>query len=266
MAIVDAGAHLGVRYELHERVALITFDRPDRLNAFDVPAIERLQAVLDEVARNAAIHAVVLTGSGRAFSAGADLDALQGIGSPAEYDAFLLAIQGVTRRVYDLDLPVVAAINGGAYGAGLELVLACDLRLAAPGTKLALSEIKVGLIPAAGGTQWLVRNLPRAIARRMILFGDPLTSEDALALGLVNELVAADDLLPTAMEWAHRLAEQAPLGVRAAKQLMLAAESVDVGSGLAMERQLSGFLFESDDGREGIRAFVEKRKPSFTGT
>ena len=156
-------------------------------------------------------------------------------------------------------------MNGSAYGGGCELALACDFRLLAEGGSLGVPEVKIGALPGAGGSQRLAHALPPAIARHMILFGDPLPADDCLRFGLVNAVVPADVLLDTARSWAQRLAALPPLAVQAGKTLAYLAHNVDLATGMEAERLTVTSLFETADRAEGMQAFLEKRPPTFTG-
>ena len=162
-------------------------------------------------------------------------------------------------------MPTIAAINGAAFGGGCELALACDLRVMAEGAALGVPEVKIGALPGAGGSQRLGRSLPPAVARRMILLGDPLSADDCLRFGLVNEIAPLEKLLDVAGEWADRLAALSPLAVQAGKTLTYVAHNADLRTGMEAERLAVASLFDTHDRAEGMRAFVEKRPPIFTG-
>lgn len=212
-----------------------------------------------------AVAAVVFTGEGRAFSAGADIAEISQLDGPQEFLGFIREIQGAYDRIDELAKPTIAAINGIAFGGGCELALACDLRVMATDAALGVREVKIGVLPGAGGTQRLPRLLPEAVAKQMLLFGDPLPAEDALRHGIVNEVVPASEVLHTAVAWAERLAALPPLAVREAKELVRVAGDSDLRSGLRAEQQAVALLFGTDDREEGMRAFLEKRQASFTG-
>jgi len=246
-------------------VALLTLDRPERLNALNGALISALEAAVAGFERDPGIRVVVLTGAGRAFCAGADITELEALAGAHAFARHVEAITDAFRRLQHLPQPSIAAINGLALGGGLELALACDLRIAARSARLGVPEVKLGLLPAAGGSQRLGRFLPAAIAKHMLLTGDPITAEIALAHGLVNELVENGEALAAAMRLAVRLAQGPPLALAAAKRLVDEGAPMDLDAGIVLERETISLLFATDDRAEGIRAFLEKRQPSFGG-
>jgi len=161
--------------------------------------------------------------------------------------------------------PVIAAVNGYCLGGGMTLLLATDIRVAAPHATFAVSEVKRGVFPANGGTQRIVQQLPHAIAMEMLLTGDAIDADTALRWGLINKVVASSELLPTAMQYAQRIAANAPLAVQSAKELALRSRDIDLASGLRMEQMMLRLLQSSSDVQEGTAAFAEKRAPQFTG-
>jgi enoyl-CoA hydratase len=254
---------LGV--EQRGAVGVVRLDRPDRLNAIGRQTVRDLHDACDLLSGDPTVAAVVFTGEGRAFSAGADISEISPLDGPRELLGFIREIQGAYDRIDEMTEPTIAAINGIAFGGGCELALACDLRVMATDAALGVPEVKLGVLPGAGGTQRLPRLLPEAVAKQMLLFGDPLPAEDALRHGAVNEVVEAAAVLTTAVAWAQRLAALPPLAVSAAKELVRVARDSDLPSGLLTEQQAVALLFETDDAREGMRAFLEKRDASFTG-
>lgn len=254
-----------VRYEKRGHVAWVTLNRPEVMNALHPPCHDRLDAIWDAFAADPELWVAVLTGAGdRAFSAGNDLKwTAQNPGKmpPIPKGGFA----GLTTR-FALDKPVIAAVNGLALGGGFEVVLACDVVIAAEHARFGLPEPKVGLMAAAGGAQRLPRQIPLKIAMGMMLTGEPISAARALELGLVNEVVAGDRLADVAMSWAEKIAACSPLSVRATKQAALRSldrpleDAIDVtGYPAALE------LFRSDDAREGPLAFAEKRMPVWKG-
>ena len=255
-----------VDIEVHNRVATITLNRPDVMNAVDSDMRAALHEAWNRLVTDDAIHVAVLTGAGdRAFCAGADLKrtapppeshAARAFGS-SEPDHLLAGL--VT------DKPLLCAVNGYAIGAGLELALACDIRLASPSAQFGLSEVRVGSIPGAGGTQMLPRTVGRSMAMQMLLTGDRIDAEAALQWGLVSEIVESPGLLDRALEVAERIAANAPLAVRAVKRLVTHGADVPLPTGLEMERFVWGLLRDSEDRVEGRKAFQEKRPPTYRG-
>jgi len=254
-----------LRLEVADSVAWVRLSRPQRLNAISPQMVTELDSVVDAVSADASIRAVVFTGTGRAFSAGADIRELVAMASSTRFMRYLESIQGIFGRIEALDRPTIAAVNGLAYGGGCELAISCDLRLFAESAKLGVPEILIGVLPGAGGTQRLPRLLPPAIAKQMIFFGDPIDAETAARHGIANAVVADEALEKTAREWAARLAALPPLALAGAKMLVRAAGNADLQSGLDAERQTVGFLYGTEDGREGLAAFLEKRPAKFRG-
>ena len=251
--------------EIHQGVATLTLNRPERLNAISPTMATELATVCRTLSADETLRALVVTGRGRAFCAGADIEALEGLDGAAAQWAFLETVQHAMNAVEALPVPSIAAINGVALGGGCELAIACDFRIMSDASRLGVPEIKLGLLPGAGGTQRLSRLLPPAIAKQMIYLGDPLGAGDAHAHGIVNAVVPADEVLGTAMSWAGRIADLPPLALRTAKLLVHGAALNGLDNGIEAERQGVAFLFQTSDAKEGIKAFLEKREPRFQG-
>jgi enoyl-CoA hydratase/carnithine racemase len=254
-----------LEYQSADGVALARLNRPDKLNAIDPAMIAEFHELVAAVRADRSIRALVVTGNGRAFSAGADIAHLVKLKEPPEFLEFLESIQTAFNALEDLDRPTIAAINGLAFGGGCELALACDLRIMAEDATIGVPEIRIGALPGAGGTQRLSRMLPPAIAKQMIYFGDPLPSAAALQHGLVNAVVPGTRVVHEALKWAKRLAELPPLALKCGKYLVHAGTNADLKTGLDAERHTVSFLFATQDRREGMTAFLEKRTPRFSG-
>jgi len=245
-------------------VELLTLNRPEKRNALSEPLRQALIAALDQASIEPATRVVVITGAGeRAFAAGADV---------AELAARPLAEQQRLmgeRRVYDvvagLAKPVIAAVNGACLGGGLELALACDVRIASSTAAFGQPEVKLGLIPGGGGTQRLPRIVGLGAALKLVVSGESVTADEALRLGLVDEVMPPADVVARALALAERIAANGPLAVAAAKQAVHAALDTPLGGGLALERSLFLACFASEDKAEGTRAFLEKRRAEFRG-
>ena len=244
-------------------VATLTLNRPEALNAFNSEQLRLLEQMLAEVAADPAIRAVVLTGAGeRAFAAGADIREMAAL-SPEGGLAFGRLGHAVTRAVEALPQPVVAAVNGFALGGGCELAIACDIRIASENAVFAQPEVSLGIPPGWGGSQRLPRLVGPGMAAEMILTGRRVAAAEALRIGLVNRVVPLPDLMPAAAELAATIAANGPVAVRAAKRLMALAFDGDPVVGLETECAVFGSVFGTPEQREGMGAFVEKRKPSF---
>jgi enoyl-CoA hydratase/carnithine racemase len=243
-------------------VTTITIDRPDALNSMSVETLEALSEALDR-AETADARALVLTGAGdRAFSAGADIEYMQGL-STAEAQAYAERGHAVANRLEDFHAPVIASINGYAFGGGCELAIACDLRVASERAVFGQTEIDLGIVPGWGGTQRLPRLVGDEIARRMIFFGERIDAQDAREYGLVGDVVAHDELGGYVADMAAELAAKPAFAMRAAKEALNLERRREPEAGLAYERRAWSGLFGSHDQREGMAAFVEKRDPDF---
>jgi enoyl-CoA hydratase len=245
-------------------VALVELDNPP-LNLVTAAMTERLGAALDRVAADPGVRAVVVTGAGeRAFCAGSDVKEFEGLaGRVAERKLLLEKL--VYRKLAELRVPTIAAIDGDALGGGLELALCCDLRVASARARLGMPEVRLGVIPGSGGTQRLPRVVGPARAKELILVGDLLGAEAAGRIGLVNAVVPAGEALAEAKAMAEKIARRGPLAVREAKRLIDLAPDVELDAGLAAELDASERVFASGDMLEGARAFFEKRPPDFKG-
>ncbi len=246
-------------------VRLVTVNRPDKLNALDTATLDALRAAFDAAAADPAVRVVVLTGAGgKAFVAGADIGEMNGL-SPVEGRDFSLRGQRMMRGVERMPKPVIAAINGFALGGGLELAMCCHLRIAADSAKLGQPEINLGLIPGFGGSQRLLRLAGRAATLELCLGGAPIGAERARELGIVNRVVPAAELMAETMKLATQLATAAPLALRALLDCVNIGGECGIEEGLEYESAQFGLVFSTEDMREGTQAFLERRKPQFTG-
>ncbi len=246
-------------------VRRITIDRPDKLNALDAATLDALNAAFEAAAADPAVRCVVLTGAGpKAFVAGADIAQMHAL-SPVEGRDFSLRGQRLMRRIETMPKPVIAMINGYALGGGLELAMACHLRIAADGAKLGQPEINLGLIPGFGGTQRLLRLAGRAAVLELCLLGAPVDAARALQLGIVNRVVAAAELEAETMQLAAQLAQAAPLALRGVLDCVHVGGECGLEEGLQYETAQFGLMFSTQDMREGTAAFLERRKPAFAG-
>lgn len=252
----------------NEGIATITLNRPDKLNAFIGHMRRDLAEALEQAGSERAIKVVILTGAGRAFCSGGDIAFMAELMEHRNSDEFA-RILGAGKRVINairsMTKPVIAAINGPAAGAGFNLALACDLRIAASNATFTQSFVKVGLHPDWGGTYFLPRLISANKACEMFFLGDSIDAAEALRLNLVNRVVAPEDLESTTLELAERLRAAPPIVIAAAKQAVYMSAESDLDEMLRYETESQLRCFESDDGHEGVRAFFEKRDPRFTG-
>jgi len=248
--------------EIKEGVCWITLNRPDKLNSIDSKTMKRLFETIDEVEDDPNVRCVVIKGSGRAFSAGADVDELMKL-TPEEAEELSRKGHETMMKISSMPKPVIAAINGYALGGGCELASACDIRIASEKAKFGQPEIKLGIIPGWGGTQLLTRLIGVGRAMELILTGRIIDAEEAYRMGLVNKVVPHDRLEEEVSELAKTLASGAPIAMAEAKRLVNLGGSLEVG--LDEEAEAFGRLFATEDSREGFKAFKEKRTPSFKG-
>jgi enoyl-CoA hydratase len=247
-----------------DAVAVVTVDRPDALNALDLPTLTQLRDELRTLSDDGDVRAVILTGAGeRAFIAGADIKYMSGLGVD---DAKAWGALGheAARLLETMPKPTIAAVNGFALGGGCELALACDIRYASANAKLGQPEVNLGIIPGWGGTQRLARVCGLGVAKELIFTGRTVDADEALRIGLVNRV--HDPVLDQARETARLLATKSPLALRVMKELANRALGGDHEQNLRAEGEAFGALFSSADAREGLRAFVEKREPKFVGS
>lgn len=253
-----------LRYEVEEGVGIITVDRPAALNALNNEVMLELSIAFEMAEADLQVRALILTGAGRAFVAGADIANLQRLGDAFAGREASLAGQDLANTLAALPIPTIAAINGYALGGGLELALAADLRVAATGARLGLPEVGLGLIPGYGGTQRLPRLIGQGRALDLILTGRHVPAEEALALGLVNRVV--DDALAGAKELAAQAIRNAPIALGLAKEAVVRGLDVTINQGLEIEADLFGMVVTTADMREGTTAFLEKRDAEFQGS
>lgn len=244
----------------------IAVNRPDKLNALNAATLDALLTAFNKAAEDPAVKVLVLTGTGpKAFVAGADIAEMADLRATEGRD-FSLRGQRLMRRIETLPKPVIAMVNGFALGGGLELAMACHLRIAADTAKLGQPEINLGLIPGFGGTQRLLRLAGRAATLELCLLGATIDAARALQLGIVNRVVAAADLETETMKVAEQLACSAPLALRGLLDAVNVGGECAIEEGLQYETAQFGLMFSTDDMREGTRAFLERRKPVFNGT
>ncbi|HZQ28150.1 MAG TPA: enoyl-CoA hydratase/isomerase family protein [Acidimicrobiales bacterium] len=250
-------------------IATLTFNRPDDLNPLTHDALAEMNAVIDEVRQNDAIRVLILTGSGRAFSAGADVKKFHE-GKFREAGEAPLFFQlhkkpDVVPNLENLLKPVIAAVNGVAVGEGVEIALAADFRLLSDKAKMGFPEAKIGLIPASGGCSRIVKHLGLMRAKELYLGGEIMSAQEALAAGLATKVVPHDQLMDEATDLARRMLAKAPLALATAKAVLNACVDTDMAAGHVLELMAQTVLMATDDHLEGIQAFVQKRDPKFVG-
>lgn len=250
---------------VEERIATITVNRPDKLNALNDATMSELDRAIDEARDAPAVAGIILTGAGRAFVAGADVGELR---AKSKADVYALARKGqeVFKKVEDSPKPVIAAVNGFALGGGCELAMACHVRIASDAAKFGQPEVKLGVTPGYGGTQRLPRLVGRGRALQLLLTGEIIDAAEALRLGLVNRVVPADELLKTTRAMMQAMLANAPLALARCIALVNRGLDVALDEALAMEAAAFGDLAATEDMREGTSAFMEKRTPQFRGT
>jgi len=248
--------------ETRGRVGLITLNRPQAMNALNNQLMRELMDALEAFDKDDDIGAMVITGNEKAFAAGADIKEMADKTIEQMMDRDHVAVFG---RIRTIRKPVIAAVSGWALGGGCEIALSCDMIIASDSAKFGQPEITIGVIPGAGGTQRLIRAVGKAIAMEMILNNRTLSAPEALGYGLVNRVAPVSGFLNEALKLADEIASRAPLAVRAAKRMINQSYERFLADGLSEEKQVFYNLFATEDQKEGMRAFVEKRKPNWTG-
>lgn len=248
--------------EKRERVGLITLNRPQAMNALNNQLMREVMDALDGFDRDEGIGAMVITGNEKVFAAGADIKEMADKSITEIMDSDHVAVFG---RIRTIRKPVIAAVSGWALGGGCEVALSCDMIVASESAKFGQPEITIGVIPGAGGTQRLTRAVGKAIAMEMILNNRTLTAQEAHQFGLVNRVVPVEACLDEALKLAEEIASRAPLAVYAAKKMINQSYELSLQEGLGEEKQTFYNLFASEDQKEGMQAFIEKRKPEWKG-
>jgi enoyl-CoA hydratase len=251
-------------FAVADRIATITVNRPDKLNALNDATIAELGVAIDEARSRDDVGGVLLTGAGRAFVAGADISELESQ-TPLEAARRARAGQQIFRRFETSPKPVVAALNGFALGGGCELAMACHVRVASESAKFGQPEVKLGIVPGYGGTQRLPRLVGRGAALRLLLTGELIGAAEAFRLGLVDQVVAPDALIETATNLLRAMLANAPLALAGCIEALDRGAELSIDEGCAIESDQFGLLSSTSDMREGMRAFLEKRSPVFTG-
>jgi enoyl-CoA hydratase/carnithine racemase len=257
-----------LRFDVHERVATLTLNRPEKLNAFTLEMIDAWADALETCRRDDAVHAIVITGAGRAFCAGGDLAEMRERveETPLQQKDFIFRhVHRIAETLELLDKPVIAAVNGVANGAGMDMALMCDLRFAAEEARFAEGYVKLGLVPGDGGAYFLPRIVGTAKALELLWTGDTLDARAALELGIVNQVLPADELLDHTYRFAQRLVNSPALAIRAIKRLVYQGQRSDLRTSLDAVSSLMAITGSSHDHREALSALAEKRPPVFEG-
>jgi len=252
-------------YEKSEGVATITLNRPEALNAFNKEVVAEILLALEDVKNDENARVVVLTGAGeKAFSAGADIKAMIGMNALKARELSLMG-EKLCAALESLEKPVIAAINGYAFGGGMEVSMACDIRIASENALMGQTEINIGLIPGWGGTQRLTRLVGVGKTKELVFTGRRIDAKTAEQLGIVNMLVPSEKFKEAVRQFALDLASKAPVALKVAKALISKGADIGLESALALEREGFGVVASTEDLQEGVRAFTEKRKPTFKG-
>ena len=248
-------------YEKRDRIATVTINRPEAMNAFTPDMLQAMDAAFADFNKDPDLWVAILTAAGeKSFCAGMDLKAA----IPLVNEGDEMGYADHTKRPFsDVFKPIIAAVNGYCIAGGLEFLQGTDLRIAAEHATFGLGEVRWGIIPTGGSHIRLPRQIPWAVAMELLLTGRPITAQRAYDIGLVNEVVAADQLMPTALKWAETICKNGPLAVRTAKEI--AVRALGLESGFVLEKAIGARVFASEDAKEGPRAFAEKRPPRFTG-
>ncbi len=254
-----------VKFEKKNKIAYVIIDRPKVLNALNMATMQELEQVFTELAADTETRVVILTGGGeKAFVAGADINELAK-NNPVEAKAYTHRGQAVLDLIENLGRPVIACINGFALGGGCEIAMACTMRLASENAKLGQPEVKLGIIPGYGGTQRLARLVGKGLAMQMVLTGDMISAQEAHRIGLVNEVLPAEKLIPRAEEIAGKIIGMAPLAIQYCMEAVNQGMNMSLPDGLFLEATLFSICCATEDKNEGTRAFLEKRAANFQG-
>jgi enoyl-CoA hydratase/carnithine racemase len=245
-----------------EHVALVRLNRPEARNALNMATRRLLAEHVGALGRDGDVRAIVITGDAQAFAAGADITEMA---EATPIDMMLRNVQQFWDPIAGCPKPLIAAVNGFALGGGCELAMHCDIIIAGAGAKFGLPEVRIGIMPGAGGTQRLTRAVGKFQAMRMVLTGAMVSGEEALRIGLASELVPDDEVLPTALKLAAQIATLPPLSVMSIKEVVLAGQDAALDTAMLLERKAMHLLFDSQDRKEGMAAFLGKRKPQFEG-
>lgn len=251
-------------YEKQDNTLTITLNRPEKLNTLNNQLIAEIESAIDEAAKDGEAKVIIITGAGRAFCAGVDVSGVD-LSAMVAIQGFFERLHKIFNRLEELGKPTIAAINGLALGGGCELALVCDIRIASKRAAIGVPEIKLGVLPGGGGTQRLPRMVGMSKALEMLYTGDPVNAEEAYRIGLVSKVVDPDKLMDEAKLLANSFIDKPPLALKMAKEVVRTGANMDLRSALRFEIQCVSQLSSTEDHEEGIKAFLEKRKPQFKG-
>ena len=251
--------------EKQAHIATITINRPKSLNAINSQLVGDFLAALDELEEDRALRVLIVTGGDAVFMAGADIKELSGLDRPTDAHGFIRNVHKLFKRLDAVEVPVIASVSGFAFGGGCELALACDYRLASETARFALPEVGLGLLPGAGGTQRLPRLIGVGRAMDMLISGKPISAKTAETFGLVNKVVSPDQLTAETQKIAESYARQPPVAVKLIKDAVMKGMQMQLPAALEYEARCFEMLFSTKDQKEGVAAFIEKRKPTFQG-
>jgi len=254
-----------IKYEKKGKIAIVTLNREKVYNAINGLCRDELQKTLDDSAGDGAVHALIITGHENFFCAGADINEVLGLENAILANQFSRNFQKLFQNIEEHKKPVLAAVSGFALGGGFELALACDVRILSENSSFGFSEINIGAFPAGGGTQKLPRLIGAARAKELLFTGDKLSSQEAYALGLANNVVPDGECLKETIKWAEKLTSKSPSAISAIKQLVNTGLNMDLNSSLIFESETFGSLSTHRDFKEGVSAFLDKRKPVYRG-
>lgn len=249
-------------YEKKENIGIISINRPDAMNSLNTELLMELDLMIDEITRDEDVYVVILTGKGKAFVAGADIGEMKNK-TVLEAKKFASLGMGLFRKIESMDRVVIAAVNGFALGGGCELAMACDIRIASEKAKFGQPEVGLGISPGFGGTQRLPRLVGEGIAKELIFTGDAIRADEAYRIGLVNKLVAPDLLMDTAIEMAEKISSKAQIAIRNSKESINRGMQTDIDTAMSIEENLFASCFSTEDQKEGMKAFLEKRRPEY---
>ncbi len=249
-------------YEKRKNIGIIRINRPEAMNSLNRELLTELDLMLDQVTRDEDVYVIILTGSGKAFVAGADIEEMKDK-NVLEAKKFARLGMDLFRKIENMEKPVIAAVNGFALGGGCELAMACDIRLASEKARFGQPEVGLGITPGFGASQRLPRLVGEGIAKELIFTGDAIRADEAYRIGLVNKVLAPDLLMEAAIEMAEKISSKAQIAVRNSKESINRGMQADIDTAMSIEEDLFAICFSTEDQKEGMKAFLEKRRPEY---